>query len=98
MEYVLTALSACLTTSLVYHAAARDIHIDEVESHLEGDLDLRGFLGISNGVRKGYQNIRVKFKIKSDAGKEQLEELCRYSPVFDTISNPVPISIELEME
>ena len=50
VEYVLTALSACLTTSLVYHAAARGIRIDEVESHLEGDLDLRGFLGLSESV------------------------------------------------
>ena len=98
VEYVLTALSACLTTSLVYHAAARGIRIDEVESHLEGDLDLRGFLGLSDQIRKGYQNIRVRFKIKSDAEKAQLEELCQYSPVYDIVSNPVPVSIEMEMK
>ena len=65
VEYVLTALSACLTTSLVYHAAARGIRIDEVESHLEGDLDLRGFLGLSGETRKGYEIIRVRVNITS---------------------------------
>ncbi len=67
-EYVLHALAACLTTSLVYHAAARGIRIESVESYLEGELDLRGFLGISDDVRKGFQQIRTQFKIKSDAG------------------------------
>lgn len=71
-EYVLHALVACLTTSLVYHAAARGIRIESVESTLEGDLDLQGFLGLSDQVRRGYKDIRVNFVVKSDAGPEQL--------------------------
>ena len=100
VEYVLTALAGCLTSSLVYHAAARGIAIEEVESHLEGDLDLRGFLGTSDEVRNGYENIRVTFKIKADATEEQLEELVQLarerSPVFDIVSHPVPVSVELQ--
>lgn len=100
VEYVLTALAGCLTTSLVYHAAARGIAVEEVESHLEGDLDLRGFLGISEEVRNGYENIRVTFKIKADATEEQLRELVQLaqkrSPVFDIVSHPVPVSVELK--
>jgi uncharacterized OsmC-like protein len=100
VEYVLTALAGCLTTSLVYHAAARGIAIHEVESHLEGDLDLRGFLGISDEVRNGYENIRVSFKIKADASEKQLQELVQLaqqrSPVFDIVSHPVPVSVGLE--
>ena len=100
VEYVLTALAGCLTSSLVYHAAARGIAIEEVKSHLEGDLDLRGFLGISDEVRNGYENIRVTFKIKADATEEQLEELVQLarerSPVFDIVSHPVPVSVELQ--
>lgn len=100
VEYVLTALAGCLTTSLVYHAAARGIAIEEVESHLEGDLDLRGFLGISEEVRNGYDNIRVSFKIKADASEEQLRELVelaqKRSPVFDIVSHPVPVNVELK--
>jgi uncharacterized OsmC-like protein len=96
VEYVLHALAACLTTSLVYHAAARGIKIEEVESKLESDLDLRGFLGLSKDVRKGYQNIRVTFTVKSDASAEALRDLYRYSPVFDIVSNPVPVLVSLK--
>jgi uncharacterized OsmC-like protein len=96
VEYVLHALAACLTTSLVYHAAARGITIDEVESELEGDIDLQGLLGLSDKVRKGYQNIRVNFKVKSDAPAETLQELCKFSPVYDIVSNPVPVSLQVE--
>jgi uncharacterized OsmC-like protein len=99
-EFLLHALAGCLTTSLVYHAAAQGVEIEEVESQFEGDLDLRGFLGLSDRVRNGYENIRVTFKIKADAPEEKLQELCqlaqRRSPVFDIVSNPVPISVRLE--
>lgn len=94
-EYVLHALAACLTTSLVYHAAARGIRLESVESHLEGDLDLQGFLGISDKVRQGYKQIRAQFTVKSDASPEQLQELTKYSPVYDIVSNPVPVSISV---
>jgi uncharacterized OsmC-like protein len=95
VEYVLHALAACLTTSLVYHAAARGIRIESVESQLEGDLDLRGFLGLSETVRRGYQQIRVRFTIKTDASAEQLQELTQLSPVHDIVSNPVPVEISI---
>lgn len=100
VEYALTALAGCLTTSLVYHASAKGIKIDEVESTLEGSLDLRGFLGMSEGVRNGYDGIGIAFKIKSDASKEQLEQLVdlakKRSPVFDIVSNPTPVNVRLD--
>ena len=95
VEFVLHALAACLTTSLVYHAAARGIQIESIESKLEGDLDLQGFLGLSEQVRKGYKQIRASFTIKSDASAEQLEALTKFSPVYDIVSNPVPVSIQI---
>ena len=95
-EFVLHALAAGLTTSLVYHAAARGIHLESVESTLEGDLDVQGFLGLSDKVRRGYKEIRVHFAIKSDAPAEQLNELIRFSPVLDIVSNPVPVSIQID--
>jgi len=102
VEYALAALAGCLTTSLIYHAAARGIKIDEVESGYEGDLDLHGFLGLSEGVRNGYEGIRVTFKIKADASEQALEELVelaqKRSPVFDIVSNPVPVSVKMEKE
>lgn len=97
VEYVLSALSGCLTSSLVYHAAARGIDIEEVESHLEGDLDLRGFLGLAPDVRNGYNNINVTFRIKADAPQEEIDELIKLardrSPVFDIVSHPVNVTV-----
>ena len=97
-EFVLHALAAGLTTSLVYHAAARGIHLESVESTLEGDLDVRGFLGLSDKIRRGYKEIRVHFAIKSNAPAEQLDELIRFSPVFDMVANPVPVSIQIDKQ
>jgi uncharacterized OsmC-like protein len=100
VEYALTALAACVTTALVYHAAAKGIKLNSVEARLEGDIDLRGFLGISDDVRRGYDNIRIYYKIDADVPDEQLEELVqmgtKYSPVFDTITNPVTVTAQLD--
>src|SRR5215510_9830591 len=99
-EYLLHALAACVTTSIVYHAAARGIAIEEVESSIEGDCDLRGFLGIDPNVRNGFQEIRMNFKIKADVPDEQLQELCQlgkqYSPMLDSITNGVPVKVTAE--
>jgi len=96
VEYVLHALAACMTTTMVYHAAARGIEIRGVESQLEGDLDLRGFLGLSEKVRKGYQAIRVRMRVQSDASPETLRELTGYSPVYDIVSKSVPVEVTIE--
>jgi uncharacterized OsmC-like protein len=100
VEHLLHALASCLTTSMVYHAAARGVHIEEVESSLEGDLDLHGFLELDKNVRNGYQGIQVKFKIKADVPDEQLQELGQlgpgHSPVFDSLTNGVPVSVTAE--
>jgi uncharacterized OsmC-like protein len=102
VEYLLVALSGCLTTSLIAHASAKGIEINGVESRYEGDIDLRGFLGISEDVPVGYQNIRVYFKIDADISEEQKEELIRmaqkYSPVFNTITKSAPVSVHLDKE
>jgi uncharacterized OsmC-like protein len=100
VEYALAALAGCVTTGLVYHAAARGIELDEVESAYEGDIDLRGFLGMADEVRNGFEGITITFKIKSDAPREQIEELVKIaqerSPVFDIVTNPVPVTVRLE--
>lgn len=96
VEHLLNALAGCLTSSLVYHAASRGIRIDAIQSTIEGDLDIRGFMGLSNDVRKGYQNIRVTFRVKSDADEQKLSELAQFSPVFDTVSHGTDISLRFE--
>jgi uncharacterized OsmC-like protein len=98
-EHLLHALAACLTTSLVYVAAARKVRLTEVESTLEGDMDVRGALGLSDEVRNGFTNIRVNFKVKGDAPPEKLRELVERaqarSVVFDIVTNGVPVEVGL---
>lgn len=100
VEYLLTALAGCLTSSLIYHSAAKGISIRNLESRLDGDLDLRGFLGLDPNVEVGYQSIRVYFKIDADISDEDKEELVRmaqkYSPVFNSVSKSVPVTVELD--
>ena len=97
VEHLLHALASCVTTSMVAHAAVRGIHLEEVESELEGDIDLRGFLGLAEDVPRGYTDIRVKFKVKADPKDlKKLDELARYSPVFNTLMQSVPVSITVE--
>ncbi len=100
VEYALTALAACVTTAMVYHAAAKGIEIRGVKSRLEGDLDLRGFLDLSKEVPVGYKEIRMYFTIDADISDEEKAELIRtgqkFSPVFNTISNATPVSVQLD--
>ena len=82
---------------MVYHAAVRGIKLDEVESKLEGDLDLRGFFAIADEVRPGYEEIRVKFKVKTDPENlETLKGLIRLSPVYDVVSNGTNVDVQIE--
>jgi uncharacterized OsmC-like protein len=97
-EYLLHALAACLTTSLVYVAAARGVHLTEVESTLEGDMDVQGALGLSDEYRNGFDQIRVTFRVSGDAPEEKLREVVeraqQRSAVFDMVSNGVPVTVD----
>jgi uncharacterized OsmC-like protein len=98
VEYVLHALAACLTAGVANIAAARGVVLQSVTSSLEGDMDLRGILGLSNEVRNGFSSIRVGFTIKGDAPAEKLQEIvqqaCARSAVLDILRNGVLVSIE----
>ncbi len=97
VEHLLNALAACVTTSMVDHAAVRGIHIEELESEIEGDIDLQGFLGLSKEVPKGFTDIRVKFKVKADVDNmERLKRLAEYSPVYNTIIQGANVDIQIE--
>jgi uncharacterized OsmC-like protein len=97
VEFLLTGLAACVTTSIAYHGAARGIRITRLESELAGGLDLRGFLGMSKEVRPGYQSIEMRFRIEGDAPREELEKLVEevkhLSPVYDVVSRSVPVTV-----
>ena len=100
VEYALTALAACVTTSIIYHAAARGVTIRSMESRLEGDIDLQGFLGLKDDVHRGYESIRMYVTIDADASPDKLEEIIKlgptYSPVYDTFTRAVPVTVRLD--
>jgi uncharacterized OsmC-like protein len=99
VEYVLHALAACLTAGIANVAAARNINLDEVESTVEGDIDLLGILGLDSGVRNGYQQIKVSFKLKGDDPaklREVVAQSTARSAVYDIVTNGVPVTIDVE--
>ena len=100
-EFLLHGLAACLTAGIGNIASARGITLYEVESTVEGDIDLLGLLGISNDVRNGYEGIRVSFKIKGDAPEEKLRQIVEQSrnrsAVYDTITKGTPVTISVNV-
>jgi uncharacterized OsmC-like protein len=100
VETVLHALASCISVGFIYNAAAQDIAVEKLEMKLEGDMDLHAFLGLSDNVRPGYDNIKLTYKVKADAPEEKITELCKYvqktSPVLDIIRNPVNVSIKMD--
>ncbi len=99
VESLLHALAGCLTTSMVYHAAAEGLQVDAVRTRFEGDLDLRGFLGLDPNIRNGYQAIRVVFEIDGNLTPQQKQDLIymatEHSPVYDVVTHGVPVSCQL---
>jgi uncharacterized OsmC-like protein len=98
VEFLLHALAGCVTTTFVLHATARNIAIRELSTELEGDLDMRGLLGLDDSVSPGYEQIRIRMNVKADCSDEELDQLLAYtqqhSPVCNTVCRPVPVSIE----
>lgn len=101
VELVLQALGFCYAVGYVANAAAQGIEITRMDYEIEGDIDVRQFLG-QDGPRPGFTEIRATGRVSSpNATPEQLTELCEYvqstSPVRDIIANAVPVSTSLEV-
>lgn len=97
VEHLLHALASCLTTSMVAHAAVRGISVERLEAELEGDLDLRGFLGLDASVPKGYTAIRATFRASgAPEAVAALRDLAQFSPVFNTLVAGTPIDVRVE--
>jgi uncharacterized OsmC-like protein len=95
VEFVLHALAACLTAGLANIAAARGVNLTEVESTVEGDIDLLGILGLSDEVRNGYQGITVSFKVRGDDPEKLrrvVDQSRKRSAVYDIVTNGVPVA------
>ena len=99
IEFLLHGLASCITAGIGNIAAARGVTLTSVESRIEGDIDLRGILGISDGVRNGYQRLRVTFDIAGDAPPQKLREIVEQSrarsAVYDVLTNGVPVDVTI---
>ena len=97
-EYLLHALAACVSGTIAYHAAARGIVLDGLECTVHGDVDLRGFLGLDDSVRPGFEQIRVTITARWDFDADQFAELSaltRFSPVRDSLTSGVPVAVDV---
>ena len=99
VEFLLHAIAACLTSGLANIAAARGITLRRVRSTVEGDIELLGILGLSDEVRNGYRQIRVRFEVEGDATPEELVALVERSrsrsAVYDVLANGTDVQIDV---
>ncbi len=99
VEWLLHALASCITAGIGNIAAARGVKLTKVKSQIEGNIDLRGILGISDEVRNGYRDLSIRFEIEGDAPREKLNQIVEQararSAVFDVLSNGVPVSVSV---
>jgi uncharacterized OsmC-like protein len=98
-ELLLNALAACLMAGLGNIAAARGVELRGVTCRVEGDIDLRGILGIDASVRNGFSDVRVVFEVDGDADGERLASLVAQSrarsAVFDVLTNGTHVNVEV---
>lgn len=99
VEFVLVGLASCLTAGIAAVAQNRNIQLHSVKATLEAGMDLQGILGIDSDVRNGFDGIKVVFEIDADASKEDIAALVaqsqRRSAVFDIVTNPTDVSVEI---
>ena len=102
VEFLLHAIASCITAGIGNIAAARGVKLTSVESSVEGDIDLRGILGLSDAVRNGYQQMRVNFRIAGDASPQKLREIVEQakarSAVYDVLTNGIPVEISIDAQ
>jgi uncharacterized OsmC-like protein len=101
VEFLLHGLAACLTAGIGNIASARGITLYEIESTVEGDIDLLGIFGMSDRVRNGYEQIRISFKIKGDAPEATLRQIVEQSrdrsAVYDVLTNGTKVAIDVQV-
>ena len=100
VEMVLVSLAGCLTAGVAAVAQNRGIQLRSVTASLEGDMDVRGILGVDPEVRNGFSQIRVNYKIDADASPDDIKALVaqsqKRSAVFDVVTNPTSVVVSVE--
>ena len=100
-DMLLEALVACAGVSLRAAATMLDVPLKSAVVSAEGDVDLRGTLGVAEDVPVGFKEIRLRFDVDTDAPEEKREELLnlveRYCVVFQTIQNSPKTDVQLNI-
>lgn len=101
-ELLMAAFNACIMVGYVAGASLQGITLEKVEIETEGQLDLRGFLGLDEAVVPGYEKIRYTVRIKGDGTDEQFREIHenvkKSSPNYFNISRPIAIESQMRIE
>ena len=99
VEFVLVALGGCLTAGIAAVAQNRQIQLRRVSATIEGAMDVRGILGMDSDVRNGFSNIKVSYDIDAEASPDEIKALVaqsqKRSAVFDLITNPTDVTVEV---
>ena len=99
VEYVLVGLASCLTAGIAAVAQNRGIQLRSVSATIEGSMDIQGILGIDRDVRNGFDDIKLKYHIDADATPDEIKALVaqsqKRSAVFDIVTNPTNVSVEV---
>lgn len=100
-ELLMSALNACMMVGYVAGAATKGIKLESLEIETQGELDVRGFLGMSDEVAPGYANIDYTVRIKGQGSRADFEELhatvMATSPNFYHLANPIRLNGKLEL-
>ena len=100
-ELLMAAFNACITVGYVAGASIKGINLESLEIRTRGELDLRGFLGLSDTVPPGYEEIEYQVRIKGDGSREQFEEIhqtvLKTSPNYFNISRPIRVNATLSV-
>jgi len=100
-ELLMAAFNACITVGYVAGAAVRGIKLDSLEIVTRGQLDLRGFLGLSDHIVPGYEKLEYEVKIKGDGSPRDFEEIhqnvIRTSPNYFNLSRPIRVTGTLDV-
>ena len=97
VEHYLGSLVSCLSTTIVAHASAQGIELGELDISAEGQMDARGFFGVSDDVRRGYHRIVVNIRARTSVDEETLRNLASYSPVYEMVSGALPVELNITL-
>ncbi len=99
VEIVLAGLASCLTAGIASVAQLREIQLRSVSATVEGGMDIQGILGMDSDVRNGFDGIKVTYKIDADATPDEIKAIVaqsqKRSAVFDAITNPTNVTVEV---